>query len=374
MSVRRDPVAVCSDCGRERPCHSRTAPLCSGCRGRRYQLPIAVCSMCTRERPCLRAKTATPVCTACAQKGAPTWVGPTRVCLICNRERPCVHADTDRPMCRSCANHHPSRREPCASCGELRHVTARSSAGPECGTCRRRRMRSQTVCTSCQRTARPSAGQPGVCERCAGERVGQICTQCGAEEQNYSTGRCAACSLKRRIEELAQAGDPVAVAALRGYLAALAQNPKPLTTLNWMTSGANQSRGFRILQQLIAGELPLTHETLDTVDRATADHLRAQLVLHRALPERPERAARLELLIDSEVRRVPEGPDRVHLRAFATWKSTTTSPGRNAAAKSAVTRTRARAPGSASPPTCSSGSQNTTSRSPPFNKSTSTGG
>ncbi len=318
----REPVAVCSDCGRERPCRGAktTTPLCSGCRGRRYELPVAVCSNCGRQRPCLRAKTDTPVCTACVQKGAPTWVGPTRVCVICKRERPCVHADSEEPMCRSCANHHPSRHEPCAFCGELRHVTARSSAGPECGRCRTRRMRSTVLCTGCERTARPSAAQAGVCERCAGERVGQICAQCGAEELNYDVGRCAACSLKARIEELAQAGDPVAVNALSGYLAALAASPKPFTTLNWMVSGANNSRGFRILQQLIDGQLPLTHETLDTLDRPTADHLRAQLVRHGALPERSERTALLALMIDSELLRVPDGPDRVHLHAFATWK------------------------------------------------------
>jgi hypothetical protein len=231
-----------------------------------------------------------------------------------------VHADTEEPMCRPCANNHPSRHESCAFCGELRHVTARSSAGPECGRCRTRRMRTTVLCDGCQRTARPSASRPGACERCAGERVGQICAECGAEELNYSVGRCAACSLKARIEELVQVGDPVAVNALSGYLAALAESPKPLTTLNWMTSGANQSRGFRVLRDLIGGQLPLTHEALDTLDRPTADHLRPQLVRYGALPERSERAAGLAVLIDSEVLRVPEGPDRVHLRTFATWK------------------------------------------------------
>ncbi|MGI8506060.1 MAG: hypothetical protein ACR2MK_04520 [Solirubrobacteraceae bacterium] len=321
-TVQRDPVAICSECGRERPCHAArsAAPLCDTCRGRRYVKPIAVCSVCGREGWCRGAKTTTPVCQNCLAKRRPKWVAPTRVCVICKRERPCVHADTPAPMCRSCANHHPSRHEPCACCGELRHVTARSTAGPECGTCRTRRMRSTVLCAACERTARPSAGHAGVCERCAGEHVGQICTQCGAEEQNYSVGRCAGCSLKARIAQLAQAGDPAAVTALSGYLAALAGSPKPLTTLNWMVSGANDSRGFRILRQLINGELPLTHEALDTLDRATADHLRAQFVLHGALPERSERAAGLALLIDSELLRVPEGPDRLHLRAFATWK------------------------------------------------------
>ena len=158
-----------------------------------------------------------------------------------------------------------------------------------------------------------------MCERCAGERVAQICTQCGAEELNYTVGRCAACSLKALVQDLAQAGDPLAVTALSRYLAALAESPKPLSTLNWMISGANDRRGFRILRELIDGQLPLTHEALDTRDRASVAHLRAQLVIHGALPQRSEQAASLALLIETEVLRVPDGPDRVHLRTFATW-------------------------------------------------------
>jgi len=87
-----------------------------------------------------------------------------------------------------------------------------------------------------------------------------------------------------------------------------------------MTSGANESRGFRALQQLINGQLPLSHEALDQMDRPTADHLRAQLVHHGALPKRAERSANLARLIACETQRVPEGVDRVHLRTFATWK------------------------------------------------------
>ena len=320
--VRRDPVVVCSECGRERPCRgAKTAtPVCGTCRARRYTLPIALCSGCGRERPCLGARTDTPLCKTCEAKRRPKWVPPTRECVVCRRQRPCVHADTDQPMCRSCANRHPSRHVHCASCGELRHVTARSAAGAECATCRRRRMHAKVTCQCCQQTARPSASQPGVCEPCAGERVAQICTICGAQEQNYSAGRCAACTLTARIQDLVRGGDPVAVTALSGYLAALAASPKPGSTLNWITSGAHHSLGFRILAQLVNGEVPLTHEALDALDCPTADHLRAQLVRHGALPPRAERSADLARFIDHEVLRVPDGPDRVHLRTYATWK------------------------------------------------------
>jgi hypothetical protein len=178
-------------------------------------------------------------------------------------------------------------------------------------------MHSKITCDRCQRQARPSAAQPGGCERCAGERVAQVCRQCGAEEQNYAAGRCGGCSLRARVEQLIATADPGVAQALGSYLAALASSSKPLSTLNWMTT----SRGYRILRELLTGEIPLTHQALDEVDTTdTTRHLRAELVRHGALPARSERTAELALLIDREVLRVPEGPDRVHLRTFATWK------------------------------------------------------
>lgn len=177
-------------------------------------------------------------------------------------------------------------------------------------------MRSKIACERCQSHARPSAAVPGVCERCAGERVAQVCQGCGAEEQNYTAGRCGACSLRARVDELRANGDPVAVQSLGAYLVALASSPKPLSTLNWMTT----SRGYQILGQLLIGAIPLTHQALDHLGGHTTRHLRAELVRHGALPERSERTASLALLIDREVLRVPDGPDRMHLRTFATWK------------------------------------------------------
>jgi len=214
--TRTDPVAVCSQCGRERPCrYARTpAAICGTCRARAYTLPMAVCSGCGRERPCLGARTDTPMCETCRAKQRPKWVPPTRQCVICNRTRPCLHADSDQPICRSCANQHPSRHEQCIHCRQLKRVAARSTAGPECPSCRGRRLLAKVTCQRCQLTARPSAAQPQICEACADERVAQICTECGAQEQNYRAGRCAACSLRAWVTDLTAAGDPLAVTRL----------------------------------------------------------------------------------------------------------------------------------------------------------------
>lgn len=105
--------------------------------------------------------------------------------------------------------------------------------------------------------------------------------------------------------------------ALKGYLDALADSPKPWSVLNWMRG----SRGYDTLLELVTAAIPLTHDALDTVERgASTIYLRAALVRHGALGERYQQTAALAVFINREVLRLPEGPDRLHLRTFATWK------------------------------------------------------
>lgn len=283
----------------------------------RYQEPIAVCSGCGRERRCRGATTATPLCNTCRRNGDGKWTAPVALCTVCERVRPCLHARTDWPICRPCAAADPARREVCASCARLAFVAARSSAGPECPTCRRRRMRTTITCSGCRCQARPSASTPGCCERCAGERVAQVCRGCGAEHGNYADGRCPRCVLRARIENLTRSGDPAAVEALGGYLAAFVATPNASSALNWMTC----SNSYETLRELIAGTIPLTHDALDTVDRGMSTiYLREGLVRHGALPKRPTQTAALAAFIARQLPRVPDGPDRLHLHTFATWK------------------------------------------------------
>ncbi|MFZ2112687.1 MAG: hypothetical protein WAU77_03010 [Solirubrobacteraceae bacterium] len=123
--------------------------------------------------------------------------------------------------------------------------------------------------------------------------------------------------LRERLDELAREGDPAAVTALKGYLAALAENPKPYTVLRWM----GKSKSYETLLELLAGTLALTHEALDGVDRGQSTiFLRAALVRHGALGERHGQSAALATFIDDQLLRVPDGPDRLALRTFATWK------------------------------------------------------
>lgn len=245
------------------------------------------------------------------------WRPPVAICSLCQRERPCHYAGTPAPVCRSCRAGRLARREPCAGCGQTKRVVARTPRGPECSACRTRRLKSTLDCQGCGRRARPSVADPRVCERCAGERVRQVCRGCGAEEQNYADARCARCVLAERLQTLANAGDPRAVERLAPYLTALRDGAKPWSVLSWM----RLSPGCRTLVELTRGELELSHEGLDTVARGQSTHyLRAALVRAGVLEVRDEQSAKLDAFIRAQVARLPDGEDRARLRAFAVWQ------------------------------------------------------
>jgi hypothetical protein len=245
------------------------------------------------------------------------WRPPTATCSLCDRERPCHYASTPAPVCQSCARGRLARREPCAGCGQTKRVVARTPLGPECSACRARRLRSTLDCGRCGRRGRPSVVDARVCERCAGESVRQVCRCCGAEEQNYADGRCARCILAERLQVLVDSGDPRAVARLEPYLAALRGGAKPWSVLNWMTVSA----GYQTLVELIRGEVELSHEGLDAVQRGQSTaYLRAALIRTGVLTGRAEQTAKLDAFIRAQAARLPDGEDRTRLRAFATWQ------------------------------------------------------
>ena len=172
-------------------------------------------------------------------------------------------------------------------------------------------------CARCGSVARGALDDLEVCAACAGEPAGPSCRTCGAaDRENYADHCCARCILAERIDRLAAAGDPVAVALLGPYLTALKDGSKPWSVLNWMTV----SRGYGTVAELVAGTLALSHDALDDLDRGqSTSYLRAALVRHGALPPRND-ADGLSAWIAREIARLPDSEDRAHLRAFATWQ------------------------------------------------------
>lgn len=277
--------------------------------------PLAVCSSCGRERPCYFAATEAPICHTCRWRD---WRPPVDRCTVCGRDRPCHHARTDRAICRSCNATRPERHEPCVGCGQSRRVARRIGEHAECAACMKRRMRARVDCTGCGRMLRPAATDPARCERCAGEKPLPECRSCGAQATGRQRrGQCPACALADQLAELSTTGDPDAVARLAPYLDALAASTSAEGVLRWL----ERSQGAVTLREMAAGALAISHDALDTVDRGqTTTHLRAALVEHGVLPARFEQAAALERATARALARLPDGEDRAHVRAFATWQ------------------------------------------------------
>ena len=276
-----------------------------------YRYPLAVCSRCGRDRPCAHARTDAPLCTTCVTAG---WQPPVAICAACGRERPCHHAGSDRPLCRSCSVLESSSRIACAHCGRVERVAAISAAGPECSRCRIRRLHSKVVCAGCGARTRPAAADGTRCEPCAGERLAPACRRCNALERNYADGLCGSCVLVDRIAEMRLEANPEALAKLDRFLSALAAAERPWSTLNWLDYGA----GAPVLRDILGARLELSHAALDTVGQA-GTYLRAAFVEHGALAPRTE-PDRLAATIERELARLPAGEDRTHLRAYVQWQ------------------------------------------------------
>jgi hypothetical protein len=153
---RRDPAnhQPCAACGRI-ALASRREDGRLWCR-RCYRAPLAICSLCGREKPCHMASTPTPRCENCSRRmrHAP--------CARCGHSRAVWTRTADgRPLCGSCSR----ERESCASCGSIRTVAARLPAGPLCSTCYRKHPASFQPCTECGTTER--LYHHGLCTRCA---------------------------------------------------------------------------------------------------------------------------------------------------------------------------------------------------------------
>jgi hypothetical protein len=129
---------------------------------------------------------------------------------------------------------------------------------------------------------------------------------------------CSACRLRAEVDQLAAgAGDEIA-GTLAPFLQALTASENPRSTLRWF-----YTPGFEVTRRLLAGEIPISHQGLD----AAAVHapqpvafLRAKLVDCGVLEFRDESSARFAAWHGVAVLRIAPGPDRAHVRAYATWQ------------------------------------------------------
>ena len=282
-AYERKPKTRCRVCGtvtikRIRPGHD--GDLCDDCVPPRNE---RVCGVCGRAgRLAVRATATSPAIGTCCYRP------PVATCSRCGHEQPCYHAgDPQQAICLSCA----SRRTTivtCLDCGKPRSAHRRVEGGAICLTCDRRR----------------------------GNTIGE-CTGCG-ERAPLRRERCDRCLLRAAVDALAAAGDPDALSALAPFLDWMAAARNPASMLRWM-----QTPTFWVTRDLTNGQIELGHAGLDAV-ALRAPHavgfVRAQLVDCRVLPVRDEPSAAFAAWHARALEQVEPGPDRAHVRAYATWQ------------------------------------------------------
>lgn len=157
---------LCGRCGRVRPISRRARPgnpdICSGC----YRPPSAVCSTCGRERPCTGIKAGRPLCSRCTPRS-------TSICAHCGQARPATVRWPEGAVCDTCYTAALRRVGECATCAQTRRLVA--PPGPAaniCASCSGAGPAGH-VCTSCG--TEDKLYQRGLCPRCAlARRTGEL--------------------------------------------------------------------------------------------------------------------------------------------------------------------------------------------------------
>lgn len=292
---------ACSRCGRIRPVNNRLPDgkaLCGACR---LALNIEQCATCGRVAKVNRRTADGGLCGRC---GPPR---PLVECSNCGRTRPGYKR---RRLCETCAR----RIATCGYCGRTSMVMTVWAPGPVCSSCIHKVLAAKGTCQGCgdQRRIDPrNENGRALCSDCAGLPPLSVCGACGAEDRLYEAGRCFACTLRHRLDDLI--GDAPALTGLR---VTLAESPSPRAAVRWLAKPETR----QVLSAMAAGDLPVSHEALDGLPATKSlAHLRQVLVSAGVLPERDEDTARLEAWMDQHLADVDDDDDRQVLEAFGRW-------------------------------------------------------
>jgi tetratricopeptide (TPR) repeat protein len=293
----RSHTAVCADCGKEGRVHGRTddgKPRCSPCRER---AKVGVCDRCGRTRPIKRsAEDGMAYCRGCRARNA------LEPCGGCGNLRPVnLRLPHGTARCVTCYAAHHAPRRTCEKCGAVGPANVRAGGRTDgeqtlCERCYRHPRRVCGVCGRIRRVAvKADANRPDMCPTCY-QAPTEICSVCGLLALCRRTTQtrepiCFRCQLARRLDQLLTGPSGDALPALLPLRDAVMSVTSPRTGLGWVQS----SSGAHLLARIAAGELPLSHDTLDAEPPSmSVEHLRRMLVAAGALNERDEQLARLQ--------------------------------------------------------------------------------
>jgi hypothetical protein len=305
----------CATCGKVKPATGRDAagqPVCEVCRRRDDPARRRRCGACGKMAPvAVRARDGQPdTCVNCYRL-------PEATCSKCQRRRPCFFAAVSQPVCPSCS---PRGTACCARCGKDRPPAARWPEGPVCDPCYTAALRHRGACASCgqvRRLVAPPGPDADTCAGCAAIPVTHACADCGMEDKLYERGRCEQCALRRRARELLSAGTGAIPPQLTGVFEAICAGRVPRSALNWL----RRSHGAALLARVASGDLPLTHEALDSEPRRrAADFLRHMLTAGGVLPPRDQELSRTNEWAHRVIETVEPAASRQVVRAYATWQ------------------------------------------------------
>lgn len=221
----------------------------------------------------------------------------------------------------------PNRRGRPRASGDLRcdrcnsgvpRVRVRWPDGAICGPCFTEATHTYGVCAECATNrmlpGRSPAGE-AICRDCSGITTKLECARCAREAERYRGGLCARCALSDDLHRTLQPRDDGRLLRLVEALSAAA---RPESILSYMRG----TKAQELLTRIGRREIELTHAAFDSLPRSTAaEHLRALLTHHGALPERGnEPVARFKKWLAERLASLPNDGTRSSIEQFATWR------------------------------------------------------
>ena len=299
------------------------------------------CPGCGRVIALVKPRDGVRLCRNCVAKSR------AETCSRCGVHREAATRDEHgRALCPTCLITDPANLEECVGCRRRRLVSARTAAGPLCGSCR---PIATLTCSICGRSAPSSISQltgqacchaclqrRACCSRCgnvsgwvrSGTRSQPLCGSCTrpdahwhacpgcGEPAQHRLRRCARCTLQRRLNELLRDDAGGIHPQLKALHDNLANHDRPETVLAWL----NKHTASAILRELATGQRALTHDGLDELpDSKPLRHVRAVLVATGALPHRDEHLIRLEHWITATLADSADPEQRALLHRYARW-------------------------------------------------------
>jgi hypothetical protein len=209
----------------------------------------------------------------------------------------------------------------CVRCGREDAFKAANWEGLICRTCLDRAVRTHGICPIC-RVSRLLPGRDGdgggrpVCRDCASITRNFFCDRCGEESELLRGRLCQGCTLAEQVDGLLDDGTGrvrPGPEALRDRILAM---PNPRSALSWLRG----RHPPRLLRELAAATLPLTHEAFHQhPDWRAAASMRELLMEAELLPRHDSHLLRYESWLHRRYRDLADAPHLHLLRRFATW-------------------------------------------------------